>query len=265
MSTPHFFIDKTIPGNLGDHISIEMSKNIMVHLDTLRMSIGESLVLIDRPGHAYKLKLTMTPNKRKAVIEGLLMEELISERTTNLTLVQGISAADRMDQTIRQVTELGVSRIIPFENERSTIQLNNETREKKQSRWQRLAVSAAEQSAQLMYPTVEYPKRLAEVVDELSSYDLALFFWEESVRSLSWVLREHQGLFDNNLRHSGLKEARIAILIGSEGGFSQTEARCLIDNGAKEVSLGRTILRTETAAVVACALILYQLGALGGS
>jgi len=265
MTVPHFIIDSPILSKPGDHIDLELNEAIIAHLDTLRMSVGQRLMLIDRPGHAYEIQLACTPNKKDRKIQGLILAESSSERTVDLTLVQGISTSDRMDQTIRQATELGVSRIVPFESERSEVRLVDATRLKKQSRWQRIAIAAAEQSAQFWYPEVVYPLRIDAVNNYLKGFDLILFFWEEGTISLSKVLHEHRQIFYRSAKMSEDKMPRITVLIGPEGGFSEAESRRFVEFGAREVSLGPSILRTETAAVVACTLVLYQLGALGGS
>jgi len=225
-------------------------------------------VLIDRPGHAVKIILSNTPHRKAGFIEGFLESEISIKRSVDLTLVQGISVSDRMDQTIRQVTELGVSCIIPFESARSTVRLDESARKKKQTRWQKVAINAAEQSAQLMYPHIYEPVRIDGLLELLASYSLVLFFWEEATESLFSVMEQlSPGLTclpGNNLQ-AEQQNLRLAVVVGPEGGFSQTEAEMFLQSGAYAVSLGQQLLRTETAAVVACALALYRFGALGGS
>jgi len=254
MSLPHFFIHEQIEGVAGEFVAIPLDRDVAAHLKTLRLKAGERIVLIDRPGHGWKLILSDTPDIKRGIVEGCLENEMRSQMRADLTLIQGISAADRMDQTIRQVTELGVSRIIPLESERSNVRLQNSSRDKKRERWQKVAISAAEQSAQLRYPAVERPVGLDEALALLAGYDLLLFFWEEADVALSSVFTRYGD--ERN-------PSKVGFFIGPEGGFSHAEAERIKAFGALELSLGPTILRTETAAVVASALILYQLGALG--
>jgi 16S rRNA (uracil1498-N3)-methyltransferase len=250
MSIPHFFLDSGTLSLRDEIVSATVSKETIEHMHTLRLKPGEHIVLADSPGHGWEVALTATPNKKTGLIEGRIVSEKTSGIFPSLTLVQGISTADRMDQTIRQTTELGICRILPLESERSTVHLTNDSRLKKQERWTRIAKSAAEQSGQLKVPQIETPQGLLEALVSLEEHSL-LFFWEEEAGlSLPVALPP-------------LSNGPIALFIGPEGGFSQQEAELIKSRGAQTVTLGTTILRTETAAVVACALVLYQLGALG--
>jgi 16S rRNA (uracil1498-N3)-methyltransferase len=162
-----------------------------------------------------------------------------------------------MDLTVRQATELGLARIIPLESEYSTVRLEGAAREAKRRRWQRIARSAIEQSGRLSLPIIEAPLELEGALGLVGDCGPLLFFWEEPGGSaLDDVLaatREEDG--------AAVSEA--VILIGPEGGFSATEAELVQMAGAHTVTLGDAILRTETAALVASALVLYRLGGLG--
>jgi 16S rRNA (uracil1498-N3)-methyltransferase len=291
MGIPYFFIEERIDGRAGETVALTLPKQVSDHMHTLRLKAREHLVLVDAPGHGWELELAAPPRQKTGLLEGVLVDERTSAGRGTLTLVQGISASDRMDQTIRQVTELGVGRVIPLESERSTVRLNAETRVAKRERWQRIARGAAEQSCQLVAPLIESPRSLAGALEALAggerlagddapagSERLAgrealvgserlggrdafagrealegrsalLFFWEEpGGRPVHEVLRE-------------LNAQQVAVIIGPEGGFSADEAALIKAAGAQTITLGTTILRTETAAVVACALALYHRGA----
>ncbi|MDR2587780.1 MAG: 16S rRNA (uracil(1498)-N(3))-methyltransferase [Coriobacteriales bacterium] len=291
MSLPHFFIEQTIAGQPGDTVVLALSADVCDHMRSLRLRTGERVVLADAPRHGWELELTAMPDKKERSVEGVLVRELLGAPRPAVTLVQGISAADRMDQTIRQVTELGVSRVIPLESERSTVRLTAASRGAKHERWQRVARGAAEQSGQLELPLIEPPVELATALEMLSGYDTLLFFWEEPggrslAQALSGALADcagarHSGLVPESIktRHFALaaessgegqpsspsSRLRVAVFVGPEGGFSADEAALIEAAGAQTVTLGDTILRTETAAVVACALTLYELGALGAA
>jgi 16S rRNA (uracil1498-N3)-methyltransferase len=292
MSIPHFFIDNPEEVLLscaksqdprGDHagqqqiprrrFSVPLPQQTIAHMHTLRLRAGEHIVLVDAPGHGWELELTVAPDKKTRHIDGMLVCEHTSTQSFRLTLVQGISTADRMDQTIRQVTELGVSRIIPLESERSTVRLTDDTRGSKRERWQRIAQGAAEQSGQLRQPQIENPVNLAAALELLGDYDVILFFWEEGGEPLATVfprLTQHPSseALTEEMKHENrppVSFSKVALFIGPEGGFSEQEASLIKAAGAKAVTLGETILRTETAAVVASALVLFQLGALGAS
>jgi 16S rRNA (uracil1498-N3)-methyltransferase len=267
MATPHFFIDRRIEGSPGTRVSLTLPTDLFQHLRTLRLKAREHLVFVDAPGHGWELELATPLERGTDCVEGVLVRELFAARRPSVTLVQGISAADRMDQTVRQVTELGVSRVIPLESERSTVRLDAATRVAKRERWQRVARGAAEQSGQLELPTIEPPSQLEAAFGMLKGYGTLLFFWEEAGgRSLDEALA---GAGTEAVPAPAGAEARashderVAVIVGPEGGFSEAEAAFIRGAGAHTVTLGDTILRTETAAVVACALTLHKRGALG--
>jgi 16S rRNA (uracil1498-N3)-methyltransferase len=208
----------------------------------------------------------------------MLVGEHVDAGETGLTLVQGISAAERMDQTLRQTTELGVSRVIPLESERSTVRLDDRARPSKQRRWQRIARSAAEQSGRLRMPEIGAPTGLEDALALVRGHALFLF-WEEPggmAFGEAWercvAAHGEAPLCATPPEDGGAPcpcplrppSVRTVLFIGPEGGFSAAEAGLIEGAGAYAVSLGRHILRTETAAVVACALALSRLGRLGG-
>ncbi|MDR1083185.1 MAG: 16S rRNA (uracil(1498)-N(3))-methyltransferase [Coriobacteriales bacterium] len=290
---PHFFIEEGIEGFAGETVNLPLPEEVVRHLLTLRLKAHEHIVCVDAPGHGWELELTKAPGKvsRKATgrvverapvreapgraparaatqLEGVLVAERVQGWRPNVILIQGISATDRMDKTIRQTTELGISRVIPLESERSTVSLNAVTRAAKHERWQRIARSAAEQSAQLLLPVIERPRKLFELEEAIAGYDELLFFWEEPGGvSVSEALRSvgapKAAAEVGAEGDTETPNCRIAVIVGPEGGFSAQEATWVKQAGGKTITLGETILRTETAAVVACALVLYHLGALG--
>jgi 16S rRNA (uracil1498-N3)-methyltransferase len=262
MSLPHFLIEGPIDGGVGQSVCLALGSEDAQHMHTLRLRAGERIVVGDGPGHGWELELAAAPTRHPPTLEGILVCSHTSERLAELTLVQGISAAERMDQTVRQVTELGVARIIPLESERSTVRLKGPARTTKQQRWQRIAKSACEQSGQLLLPAIEEPVGLDAALALVEGCDVLLFFWEEpGGRSIAAAL---DGCAARRTPAAcGDAKPRAALFIGPEGGFSTEEARRLEGAGAQVVTLGETVLRTETAAVVASALVLYHLGGLG--
>jgi 16S rRNA (uracil1498-N3)-methyltransferase len=295
MSIPHFFIEERMDGTVGEAVSLTVPKQVNDHMCTLRLKAHERVVLVDTPGHGWELELTAAPQRKIPQLDGVLIAESTGVERAALTLVQGISASDRMDQTIRQTTELGISCIMPLESARSAIRLDASTRVAKRERWQRIARGAAEQSGQLVMPVIEQPRPLKATLTALESYDALLFFWEEPqghlLREVLQTLDPQKG-GKKSTTPSGNRYAstdasantstdatfarqntgepqetanmplpQVAIFIGPEGGFSADEAALIKAAGAKTITLGATILRTETAAVVACALILYHLRA----
>ena len=188
------------------------------------------------------------------------IQEMPLEKLPDLTLVQGISKGDRMGQTIRQTTELGIGRIIPFLSARTVVRLAVDERGRKGSRWRRIALSAAKQSGRNILPIVEDPTGLDDICRELAEYDRVVIAWEEAdKRADGTPLSVTDALEGCDI------DSHVALVIGPEGGLTAEEVEAIKSLGSfvKIVSLGELILRTETAGTVATALCMYTLGGLG--
>ena len=176
--------------------------------------------------------------------EVLLREESVTRadrRSVSLTLFAGNLKNGNLDLVVRKAVELGVDRIVPFVSAR--------TDEKKfnRERAERIALEAAKQCGALFLSEVEEQISFKEVLDRVKNYDKTWFCYENETRSpLAKIAREEGRSF--------------ALIVGSEGGFTDEEAAAAVAAGAKSVTLGRRILRAETADIVASA---FALGALG--
>ena len=176
--------------------------------------------------------------------EVLLREESVTRadrRSVSLTLFAGNLKNGNLDLVVRKAVELGVDRIVPFVSAR--------TDEKKfnRERAERIALEAAKQCGALFLSEVEEQISFKEVLDRVKNYDKTWFCYEKETRSsLAKIAREQGRSF--------------ALIVGSEGGFTDEEAAAAVAAGAKSVTLGRRILRAETADIVASA---FALGALG--
>ena len=182
----------------------------------------------------------------EAVIED--KQRFAREPSLEITLYQGVPKGDRMEQVVQKCTELGVVQIVPVFMMRSVV-ADNGKYGKKIIRYNTIAREAAKQCRRGIVPVVTepiYPDDFSTLAD---TYDLILFPYEnEEKRTIKQCLR-------------GLKEKpkRIAIIVGPEGGFSDEEAGHILFSGGISVSLGKTILRTETAGPVAAAMCMYEL------
>lgn len=177
-----------------------------------------------------------------------LIEEILSDNETkiNITLCQGIPKQTKMETIIQQNVELGVKRFIPLITERTVVKLNDKDREqKKLDRWQKIARESAKQSKRNIIPTVEPLVTVGELVEKLKNEDaLILVPYElEDVKQLKDVLSE--------------PKENYYIIIGPEGGFDIKEIEMFKEIGAHIVTLGKRILRTETAGIVTAAVVMY--------
>lgn len=206
---------------------------------------------------------TGTGREFEAVIREITTKEVISEIVTEkqvsteppvrVNLYQGLPKGDKLELIIQKSTELGVSRIIPVISERTVVKLDEKKAGERRVRWQRIAEEAAKQSRRTAIPQIEEPVKFETAVELPGDNGLVIMPWEEQK---SGGIKQ---LIKNNT-----DVAEVSIFVGPEGGFSQREARLAADKGFHLVTLGPRIMRTETAGIVTAAIILYELGDLGG-
>ena len=171
-----------------------------------------------------------------------------------VTLFQGVAKGDKMDSIVRQAVEVGAEKVVPVLTARCVVRLDAAKRAAKGERWRRIAKSAAEQAKRASVPEVCDPVDLSDALRLLAAYDRVVVLWEERrVRALSETLADLRG-------H---ENATVALIVGPEGGLTAEEVELLTAGGAVVASLGPTVLRTETAAVVSLALAVATLGGMG--
>ena len=175
-----------------------------------------------------------------------------NEPPVRVTVYQGLPKADKLDLIAQKLTELGAARVAPVKMERSVVKLDGKDAEKRRERLQRIAREAAKQCKRGRAPEVLVPQTWKQLEPEMRKHDLLLVPWEDA---------EGCGL---SAAHGDCPDARdIGIVIGPEGGMSAAEVDALTAIGAKPITLGPRILRTETAAVAACAMTMLLWGDLG--
>lgn len=254
MALHRFFAEGPMPGgphhDPGACVELPLSAGDMHHLrDVLRLSAGEEIILAGE-GRAERVRLTEVGER----IAGELTGDVAAAWLPRVTLVQGLAKGDKMDDIVRQTTELGVSRVIPFVAERSVVRLDSDKAEARAARWRRVAEEAAKQSQRVGVPLVTPIVRLATLLEMLEGSSV-LVCWEDA--------EDAPGIGAALRTLNPRPESDVAVVIGPEGGLSGYEARSFLTIGGAYVSLGGTILRTETAGVVATALALYERGGLG--
>jgi 16S rRNA (uracil1498-N3)-methyltransferase len=157
-----------------------------------------------------------------------------------------------MDLIIQKATELGVAEIVPVRTERAQGWLAGERGASRLRRWKRIAQEAARQCGRSRVPSVTPLAELTQVLQQKETTGLKLLFWEEEERgSLRQTIAEK------------VRASEVYVLIGPEGGFTADEVEQAVAAGFRSISLGRRILRTETAAIIAIGLLQYELGDLG--
>lgn len=215
----------------------------------LRLGPGEEILVSDGTGTDRRCVLTAVEPLCVAEIKESFPNE--NEPKRELVLFQSVIKNEKMDLVIQKAAEIGVTRIVPVMTERTVVRLEDENKEiKKQERWQKIALEACKQCGRSRVPAVERAVRFDKVPEMMAPYELRVVAYEEETMK--------------NLRQVVFDQASAAYFIGPEGGITPEEHRALVDAGAVSVSLGKRILRAETAAVVCGAVILAYLGELDG-
>ena len=244
---PRFFIEN-LEREVGD--SVVITGQDATHIArSLRMKAGENLTVCGGLGCDYSCEIILVSDDRVELsVTGKAVTE--SEPDIRVTLYQGLPKGDKLELIIEKTIELGVSRIVPVLTRRSVSRPDAKSAAKKHERYRRQAESAAKQCGRGIIPDVGEMISFREMLQCLGRHDAVIFFYECGGSPLSAVMKEIAQ------RNCG----DIAIVIGPEGGFELSEAQSLRDAGAFTATLGRRILRTETAPIAAIAAIMYATG-----
>ena len=213
------------------------------------MKAGESLILFNGEGGEYTTTLTEV-NRRSASLRIESFADVNRESHLELTLVQSIIKPDKMDFAIQKSTELGVTRIQPLISQRSVVRPGRDQLEKKQKHWQAVAISACEQSGRTGVPEVLPANSLSDWLQD-SQNQLAT--------RLMLLPGDYPPLQQLNVSAAHSTQA-FSVIIGPEGGFTKEEEEQCLVSGALPVSMGPRVLRAETAALTAIALLQQQFG-----
>ena len=177
--------------------------------------------------------------------------ETNAEAKIEVTIFQGLPKADKMEFIIQKAVELGVYDITPIEMKRCSVKLNDKDKKKKLERWQKIAQVAAKQSGRNRIPKINEIISIKNICNLCQKYDIVIVAYEkEKENKLKYELEKLKLCQDENLK--------IAILIGPEGGIDPSEIALLQEEGAKIVTLGNRILRTETVALNMLSIIMYE-------
>lgn len=243
-----FFVEPTAVS--GSHIYIE-DKNDLHHLTkVLRSKVGMKIDISDGDEWEYETELEeLTADC--ATLRILDKQKFATEPDVRVTLFQGVPKASKMETVIQKTVEMGVDSIVPVFMER-TVVVEKANFGKKLDRWQKIADEAVKQCKRGIIPKVHENCTFKEMLGWLEDYDLVICPYEnEDGYSMKDCLR--------GLEQTGKAPEKVAIIIGPEGGFADKEISTLKDLGAEIVTLGKTILRTETAGLVALAMLMYEL------
>ncbi len=234
---------------LAEGVRVGLAGSAAAHVSrVLRLGAGDALTLFNGDGQDYPSRITGLGRGRVEVtVEGRAAAR--AESPLAVTLAQGIARGERMDLVVQKATELGVAAIVPVATARSVVRLDRDTRERKLAHWRGVAVAACEQCGRARVPAVADPLPLAaQLAAPPAGTRLLLAPGAET--SLTAVARG---------------AGSVELLVGPEGGLEDAERQAALAAGYRACSLGPRVLRSETAAIAALAVLQAVAGDLGGA
>ncbi len=245
---PTFFVtaDAVAPPN------IRISDPLLKHLrDSLRLQAGEILTLTDPTGTRYRSEVVTITSK---ALEARILDVAAAppKTTPSLILAQAVLKGEKMDWVLQKATELGVERIIPVQTKHGVVKIQPDRLSHQSARWARIALEAAQQSERWNLPTIEEPVDLNRLLTRYQSSPTNLMLAERSTQTALIKVP-----LPSKSEHS------VVLLIGPEGGWDDAELLAAQEKGFQAVTIGKRILRAETAALAAVSIVQSRLGELG--
>lgn len=252
---PKFFVKSN---QINDDKVIIIGEDVNHIKNVLRLNIDDDIQICNlETAENYICGITKVNNE---TVECNIFKKIDSEAESNMhiNVFQGIPKSDKMELIIQKSVELGAAEITPVEMKRCVVKMDNKTKIKKISRWQKISEVAAKQCGRDRVPKINEITNIKNICNLIKEYDIVLLAYEN----------EEENTLKNELlilKDKANRKLRIGIIIGPEGGLDREEVESLKENGAKVITLGKRILRTETVAFTLTSIIMYELGDLGGS
>lgn len=243
---PKFFVKED---QIKDNVVKIIGTDINHIKNVLRLKENDKIEICNSENQANYLCQITTINDEQ--IECNIINELIENREANLkvTIFQGLPKADKMELIIQKSVELGVYDITPVEMTRCVVKLNDKDKTKKLERWNKISEVAAKQSQRNIIPKINNVITMKNLIDLINEYDSIIVAYEKEKDYT--IKQELEKLKQQNAK-------KIGIVIGPEGGLEEKDVELLKDNGAKVITLGNRILRTETVALNVLSNIMYE-------
>lgn len=240
----HFFVSEEQIN--GENAYIEGS-DVNHIANVLRMKPGEELLISVKGDGDYLCKIVdiETDRVNLKVLESMEQREL----PVNITLLQGIPKSDKLEMIIQKAVELGVSEIIPVKTKRVVVKIDEKKVDTKVNRWNAIAESAAKQSKRSIIPKVYEPISIDNALEIVKDFGVKLIPYENADG-----IDKTRKILDNMD-----KTKNIAVFIGPEGGFEESEVERIKNSGFEVITLGKRILRTETAGLALLSNIMIRL------
>ena len=236
----HFYL----PGNWSENPIIAPIE-LRHHLRVRRIRVDQEFGVFNGNGKIAQARIAHEPTDKQTLLSlSHIQEDTSLESPYPIVLLQGLAANEKMDWIIEKAVELGVHHIIPLQMERSIVRLDDKKAEKKLAHWQQIVVASCEQCGRSVLPTIEAAQTLQHYLQNISPLDnqLALYLSPTADLKLVSVLKRAPG-------------QNLMFMVGPEGGFSPEENLAIAAKGFTGVNLGKRVLRTETAGIVAMSAV----------
>lgn len=238
-----FFVDRE---QIGEEFISILGKDVNHIKNVLRMKVGETVLVSDGSDKEYICSISQL-GEEDVVVKIQDINEQTRELPIQVTLFQALPKGDKMETVIQKMIELGAYQIVPVSTKRCVVKLDAKKAVTKTKRWNAIAESAAKQSKRGIIPQVHGPVTYGQALEMAERMDMILIPYEEAEnmeRTRQVISEIKQGM-------------NIGIFVGSEGGFTREEVEQAKKMGAKEITLGKRILRTETAGMMLMSVLMY--------
>ena len=248
---PKFFVKEE---QIQENQIIILGQDVKHIKKVLRAKIGDELQICNsQNGENFLCEIdNLEEEKIICQIKEKIQEQV--ESNIEVTIFQGLPKADKMEYIIQKSVELGVYDITPVEMKRCVVKLNEKDKSKKIERWQRISEVAAKQCGRDIIPQINNIINIKNICNLIQEYDMVLVAYENEEKN---TLKEQ--LENIKKQNNSKSKVKIGIIIGPEGGLEEKDVETLKENGAKVITLGRRILRTETVALNVLSIIMYEL------
>ena len=236
------------PGQIGEKEIVITGADVNHIRNVLRMRADEEVLIADGQGAEYRCKLTdLGENEVRAQI--LWKLDGNAELASAVTLFQGLPKSDKMDLIVQKCVELGVARIVPVSTKRAVVKLDAKKEQTRLKRWNTISESAAKQSGRGVIPEVSGVMTFGKALEEAKKLDVLLIPYERA-----------ENMAETRRVMGSIQPGQsVGIFIGPEGGFEESEVEEAVAAGAQAITLGKRILRTETAGLAVMAMLGYLL------
>ena len=251
---PKFFVKQE---QINGDIIIIQGQDVNHIKKVLRAKIGDELQICNsQNGENFLCDIKEIKNEKILCKIKQEIEEKV-ESNIEVTIFQGLPKADKMEYIIQKSVELGVYDITPVEMKRCVVKLDEKDKNKKQLRWQKISEVAAKQCGRDIIPQINKIINMKNICELIKKYDIVLVAYENEKEK---TLKEQLKLIKEKMQKMEKDELiKIGIVIGPEGGLEEHDVQDLKENGAKIITLGKRILRTETVALNVLSVIMYEL------